>query len=298
MDTDQLRRFATVVEVGSITKAANLLRISHGGLSKSLKLLETELGYPLLVAEGRGIAITDEGKRCYDRVKVILAETDRLSQPFMSHTSEQKLLPCLRIGTFEVFSTYFFGRFAASLTKPTRFVVKEHIPGNIERALLEEKIDLGITYIPVAVPGLDFMKVTSFEMGLFSGKDLCSESMGDLGKLPFAAPSISVQGPNVQIRGLDGWPDQIFPRSIQYDVDLMETGLELCRQGLAVMYLPRFIASLHNLQVSARYSLHQLKLPSHFPADKRDVFVVKRKSTVEDQFIKKLAKVLREVCKL
>ena len=42
MDTNRLRQFCAIAELGSMTKASKLLHITHSGLSKSMKLLQEE----------------------------------------------------------------------------------------------------------------------------------------------------------------------------------------------------------------------------------------------------------------
>ena len=66
METNRLKQFCTVKETGNLRKAANLLGISHSGLSKSMKALEEELGFPLFQSNGRGIVVTDEGLKLYE----------------------------------------------------------------------------------------------------------------------------------------------------------------------------------------------------------------------------------------
>ena len=47
--------------VESISKAANSLHITHGAVSKQIKLLERELGTTLFIRQGRGIKLTASG---------------------------------------------------------------------------------------------------------------------------------------------------------------------------------------------------------------------------------------------
>ncbi len=65
MDTNRLRQFCAIAETGSMTKASRLLHITHSGLSKSMKLLQEELGLELLRPCGRGIMLTEHGKLIY-----------------------------------------------------------------------------------------------------------------------------------------------------------------------------------------------------------------------------------------
>lgn len=72
MDIRQLKYFLTIVEEGSITKAAEKLHIAQPPLSHQLKLLEDELEIKLLERNTRKIQITDAGRILQYRSKQIL----------------------------------------------------------------------------------------------------------------------------------------------------------------------------------------------------------------------------------
>ncbi len=57
-----LRAFAAVAGAGSYTQAAAALSVSHAAVSQQVKVLEERLGVPLVVRDGRGIALTEEGE--------------------------------------------------------------------------------------------------------------------------------------------------------------------------------------------------------------------------------------------
>ena len=79
MDIRQLTYFLTILEENSITRAADRLHLAQPALSKQLKLLEEELGVPLIERTTRSIRATDAGKQLSYRAKQIieLAETTR-----------------------------------------------------------------------------------------------------------------------------------------------------------------------------------------------------------------------------
>ena len=62
MELRQLRYFVGIAELGSFTKAALVLDIAQPALSRQIRELETELGVPLLVRNGRGALLTDAGR--------------------------------------------------------------------------------------------------------------------------------------------------------------------------------------------------------------------------------------------
>ena len=58
---NSLRAFAAVAETVSFSKAGALLNVTHAAVSQQVKSLETRLGVPLVVRDGRGIILTVEG---------------------------------------------------------------------------------------------------------------------------------------------------------------------------------------------------------------------------------------------
>ena len=69
MKLQQLRYLAAIVENDlNITAAAERLHTSQPGVSKQLKQLEDELGFPIFLRQGRTLTrITPAGKRVIDR---------------------------------------------------------------------------------------------------------------------------------------------------------------------------------------------------------------------------------------
>ena len=76
MDIKQLTYFLTIVEEGSISKAAEKLHMSQPPLSHQLKLLEKELGVKLIERNTRKLEVTDAGLILSNRAKQILQFMD------------------------------------------------------------------------------------------------------------------------------------------------------------------------------------------------------------------------------
>jgi len=60
-----LRAFETVARTGSVTSAATELHVTHGAVSRQLRLLDEAAGQPLFVKQGRGLALTEPGKQLH-----------------------------------------------------------------------------------------------------------------------------------------------------------------------------------------------------------------------------------------
>ncbi|HTV84315.1 MAG TPA: LysR family transcriptional regulator [Dyella sp.] len=63
-----LRAFEATARLGSVSRAAAELNVTHGAISRQLRVLEEALEQPLLVRQGRGIALTAIGEQLRDRV--------------------------------------------------------------------------------------------------------------------------------------------------------------------------------------------------------------------------------------
>jgi LysR family nitrogen assimilation transcriptional regulator len=72
-----LESFVRVAELGSFSKAARVLDIAQPALSRQVRQLETDLRETLLLRNGRGVSLTDAGRRLFDHGVEIL---QRVSQ--------------------------------------------------------------------------------------------------------------------------------------------------------------------------------------------------------------------------
>ena len=287
METNRIQQFLAVAELGNLRKAAEILHISHSGLSKSLKALEDELGgAPLFLREGRGIVLTDHGRALAARGPSLLAAVDS----FLYGAEKNAGPAALRIATFEVFSTYFLGALCADILAGEPLEVRELIPGQMEAAIAADQADIGITYEPVPVSGIEFLRVTRSSMGIFGLPRVFAQA--ELAVLPFAAPAIPLVGTPTGVKGLDGWPEDKVARQVRYRVDMMESALELSRRGLAVVFLPQFIARLHNAQYPTRLHLHELPASRRVRVQ-RQIYLVKRTATAESRPLRLIAQALR-----
>lgn len=69
-----LRAFEAAARLGSLSRAADALHVTHGAISHQIKGLESDLGVRLVERAGRGIRLTDEGERLAVRVRASLTD--------------------------------------------------------------------------------------------------------------------------------------------------------------------------------------------------------------------------------
>jgi DNA-binding transcriptional LysR family regulator len=87
-----LRAFEATARLNSVSQAAEQLHVTHGAVSRQLKVLEEHLGVALFIKEGRGLKLTDAGLRlrdassdAFERLRAVCSELGqaRSDAPFV-----------------------------------------------------------------------------------------------------------------------------------------------------------------------------------------------------------------------
>lgn len=77
MDIKQLNALLVVADVGSVTRAAEILHIVQPAVSRQLRLLEEDMGVPLFDRGRHGMALTEQGQILVDYARRAMQELDR-----------------------------------------------------------------------------------------------------------------------------------------------------------------------------------------------------------------------------
>ena len=85
MDLKQLEYFVHVAELGSFTRASSFLSVVQPALSRQVRSLEVELRQTLLERNGRGVTLTEAGKRLLEHGRGILAQVERARLDLEDH---------------------------------------------------------------------------------------------------------------------------------------------------------------------------------------------------------------------
>ena len=75
---DALKVFCAVVDAGGFSRAAAKLGISTSSVTHQIGVLEAHFGVKLLNRTTRSMSLTDEGRRCVEQARGLLAEMDDL----------------------------------------------------------------------------------------------------------------------------------------------------------------------------------------------------------------------------
>jgi DNA-binding transcriptional LysR family regulator len=76
LDLAELRAFCAAVDLGSLGRAARLLRVSQPALSKRMRTIEAVVGTPLVERSPRGIAPTPAGEKLYVEARKLLVQAE------------------------------------------------------------------------------------------------------------------------------------------------------------------------------------------------------------------------------
>jgi LysR family nitrogen assimilation transcriptional regulator len=84
VNSKQLEIFVKVAEAGSLSRAADTLGRAQPLLSRQVRELEKQLGASLFRRTGRGLVLTEAGRRLYKRAEIVLNELREAEQEVMS----------------------------------------------------------------------------------------------------------------------------------------------------------------------------------------------------------------------
>lgn len=68
------RIFYYAAKYKNLTQAAEMLNSNQPNVSRTIKILEHELGCNLLIRSNRGISLTPEGERLYSHIKIAVEQ--------------------------------------------------------------------------------------------------------------------------------------------------------------------------------------------------------------------------------
>lgn len=91
IETKQLQYLVVCAQLQSFSKAAEALYTTQPNVSKVIRMLEDELGFPLFVRQSRGITLTARGQRVYEYASRAMENVEQL-QSFARMDKGEELL--------------------------------------------------------------------------------------------------------------------------------------------------------------------------------------------------------------
>ncbi|WP_323843790.1 LysR family transcriptional regulator [Microbulbifer magnicolonia] len=237
----QLRAFTTVARTRSLAEASAQLHISQPALSVAIRNLESAAGGPLFSRDGRQLVLTPEGREFLARAEQLLNSWDQsleaIQQRFRLQHGQLSLA---------VIPAFALNRLPALLAEFHRhhpqinIALEDIVMERVVRAVQEGRAELGISFRPDDLEGLEFMPfdrdrfvaVVPPDHRLASRKSL---RWSDLATAPFIAMN---RGSAVR-----RWTDQAFAGCgrkvrLQCEANQLSTIGQLVKVGIGVSAVP------------------------------------------------------------
>ncbi|MFZ5735281.1 MAG: LysR substrate-binding domain-containing protein [Pseudomonadota bacterium] len=169
MNLKQLEYFMHVAELGSFSKAAMVLDVAQPALSRQVRGLETELRQQLFLRNGRGVALTEAGRRLFDHSVAIMQ--------MVAHARED--LGASRDAPVGRVTIGLPPSIARQLTLPlidhfkralpvARLAIVEGLSSHIVEWVTTGRADVGLVYNPDAQSGIEITPLLQEPLGLVS----------------------------------------------------------------------------------------------------------------------------------
>lgn len=193
MDLKQLTYFVRIAELGSISKAGAALGVAQPALSRQLRALEVELKANLFSRNGRGVLLTDAGRRFLDHARGVLQGVDSARLSVRTEMSgEGRVVVGLPPSVGKVLTLALVSRFVGRFPKASLGVV-DGLSGGLLEQLVSGRLDVAVLLNPAASQRVAIDPVTTEDLYLIGSKPLGRRGarvrFGDIVSLPLIFPS-------------------------------------------------------------------------------------------------------------
>lgn len=186
MDIRQLQYLVEVARLKSFTKAAEALFITQPTISKTVRLMEEELGVVLFNRQGKQIELTDAGRIIVDRATDILISFQNLSSELDDLRNLKR--GYIRIGLPPMVGSSFFpklmGLFHQRYPEITIRLFEDGAK-KVEIDVAEGALDLGVVVLPTMDEGLGCFPFVEEKLNLIvpPGHPFAGQKEARLGEL-------------------------------------------------------------------------------------------------------------------
>jgi len=165
MELKELRNFMQVARAGSVSRAAQELRLAQPALSRQIKKLEHELGVALFTRHGRGVRLSAAGSLLLERAE----EITQLAQQTGREISERRLPAAGRItlgvppAAGRLLIPPYVERFQHIFPQATLHI-REGVSSSLQEWLLEKRIDIALLHNPPHLENLEIRPLLNERM--------------------------------------------------------------------------------------------------------------------------------------
>jgi LysR family nitrogen assimilation transcriptional regulator len=243
MEISQIRHFVRIAETGSYIKAADLLNIGQSTLSRQVRALEVELRASLFYRHGRGVLLTEAGKKFLEYARGMLHLMDAAA--IAVRDSESAFSGQLVIGMAPSIGRATIPDLLPELVElypRAEISVVEGLSGALYDAVLLGQLDFALLYNPAASPNIKITPIVAEPLYLIGagpvGADPDAVTLAAVAELPLILPhgnhSIRVAVESAAARlGLGV--------NLRLQVDSSYSTMELVARGMGYGIMPRLV---------------------------------------------------------
>lgn len=156
MNLKQLEYFVKVAELGSFSRAAVVLEIAQPALSRQVRSLEIDLRETLLLRNGRGVTLTEAGRRLFEHGTEILQMVTRARDDVESRRDEPagRVVIGLPPSLSRALTRPLIDAFRRELPR-ARLALVEGLSSHIAEWLSTGRVDLALLFNPELNPSIE-----------------------------------------------------------------------------------------------------------------------------------------------
>lgn len=255
-DLNQIRNFVRLVQAGSFTKAAALLKQPKSRVSRHLSALEKELGLQLVYRTTRQFQLTEEGRIFYGRAKSLVEGLELLSTEILDRNSEVSGM--IRITAADDMGVRVLPQILSDFKNLYPRIQFELLLSQAYVDLVKESVDLALRVGVLKDSSMKARKVGSMRnifvaAPSFLERHKFGEESSALEKVPFLAMSHS---PKVEYLKSGDGRKRTFQPHVVFSANNPAMLLQLAVLGKGLAFLPEFLC-LEDLKTGKIVQVHK-----------------------------------------
>ncbi len=165
VELKELRNFMHVARAGSVSRAAEELRLAQPALSRQIKKLEHELGVSLFARHGRGVRLSAAGSLLLERAEAIAHLVHQTCEEIKDDRSPRGGRIALGVppAAGRILIPHFAARFQETWPQATLHM-REGVASSLQEWLVEKRIDIAMLHNPPHLEALDISPLLTERM--------------------------------------------------------------------------------------------------------------------------------------
>lgn len=174
MDIRRLEYFVTIVNAGTITRAAEMLYLAQPALSQHVTSLENEFGHQLLVRSRKGVEPTAAGQVVYRYALDVLRLESTVREQLDADSDTPSGTVIIGLATFSIGSMLMVPILQAIRSRYPRIVIRlvETLTVVHSQAIRMGQLDAALIFYPGPVKGVSFSRVSHDELCLVTPAEM------------------------------------------------------------------------------------------------------------------------------